>query len=402
MTRVLMFFSGLLICYFVYGFYISQINVNVIPLRLKKDNSMEFFDYRGVINVHSELSLGSSSYSKIISSARAAGLDFIFFTDLNLFDIPYNEEGYHGNTLVFSAGKYSYLDSRLIYYSNKGETLGQTLGDSQVRLSDFLSQKRIFNRDEFIVLAHPYKLDFTWSGDIPIGLDGVELINLKSLSYRAWESSKLSVIWSLFTYPFNPKLSLIRLFQEPTEEIGLFDEVSLRQSLNMFAGAEASARAIPIANYLLKFPSYQKSFEIFSNHVLLKSELTGLVGSDKQKIFQAIKNGNFYLAFDFLGETKGFQAFVQDNNKTHLMGSSIRFNKNLILRAEVPAEPSDFYEIVVYRNGVRYATGNSSNINLQIIEPGVYRIQVRVSPFLPLPDAKKWFTWIYTNPFYIN
>ncbi|MEK6774253.1 MAG: hypothetical protein AABY64_09955 [Bdellovibrionota bacterium] len=402
MTRVLMFFSGLLICYFVYGFYISQINVNVIPLRLKKDNSMEFFDYRGVINVHSELSLGSSSYSKIISSARAAGLDFIFFTDLNLFDIPYNEEGYHGNTLVFSAGKYSYLDSRLIYYSNKGETLGQTLGDSQVRLSDFLSQKRIFNRDEFIVLAHPYKLDFTWSGDIPIGLDGVELINLKSLSYRAWESSKLSVIWSLFTYPFNPKLSLIRLFQEPTEEIGLFDEVSLRQSLNMFAGAEASARAIPIANYLLKFPSYQKSFEIFSNHVLLKSELTGQVGSDKQKIFQAIKNGNFYLAFDFLGETKGFQAFVQDNNKTHLMGSSIRFNKNLILRAEVPAEPSDFYEIVVYRNGVRYATGNSSNINLQIIEPGVYRIQVRVSPFLPLPDAKKWFTWIYTNPFYIN
>ncbi len=402
MTRVLMFFSGLLICYFVYGFYISQINVNVIPLRLKKDNSMEFFDYRGVINVHSELSLGSSSYAQIISSARAAGLDFIFFTDLNLFDIPYNEEGYHGNTLVFSAGKYSYLDSRLIYYSNKGETLGQTLGDSQVRLSDFLSQKRIFNKDEFIVLAHPYKLDYTWAGDIPIGLDGIELINLKSLSYRAWEASKLSVLWSLFTYPFNPKLSLIRLFQEPTEEIGLFDEVSIRQNLNMFAGAEASARAIPIANYLIKFPSYQKSFEIFSNHVLLKSELTGQVGSDKQKIFQAIKNGNFYLAFDFLGETKGFQAFVQDNNKTHLMGSSIRFNKNLILRAEVPAEPSDFYEIVVYRNGVRYATGNSSNINLQITEPGVYRIQVRVSPFLPLPDAKKWFTWIYTNPFYIN
>jgi len=397
-----MFFSGLLICYFVYGFYISQINVNVIPLHLKKDNSMEFFDYKGVINVHSELSLGSSSYSQIISSARSAGLDFIFFTDLNLFDIPYAEEGYHGNTLVFAGGKYSYLDSRLIFYSNKAEDLGQALGDSQVKLSDFLSQKRFLNKDTLMVLAHPYKLGFTWSGDIPTGLDGLELINLKGLSARAWESSKLSVLWSFITYPFNSKLSLIRLFQEPSEEISLFDQVSLKQSLNLFAGAEASARAIPIANYLIKFPSYQKSFEIFSNHVLLKSELTGQVASDKQKIFQALKSGSFYLAFDLLGETKGFQAMVQDKNKIYSMGSTIKFNKNLILRAEVPAEPSDFYEIVVYRNGLRYATGNSSNINLQITEPGVYRIQVRVSPFLPLPDAKKWFTWIYTNPFYIQ
>lgn len=402
MIRTLMFFSALLICYFVYGFYISQINVNVIPLKLKKENTIEFFDYKGVINVHSELSLGSSSYGQIIAAARTAGLDFIFFTDLNLFDIPYGNEGYHGNTLVFTGGKYSYLDSRLIFYSHKSEELGPTLGDSQVRLSDYLSQKKSMNKDSLIILAHPFKLGFTWSGEIPIGMDGLELINLKGLSTRSWESSKLSVLWSFLMYPFNSKLALVRMFQEPSEEISLFDEVSLKHHFNLFAGAEASARAIPIANYLIKFPSYQKSFEIFSNHVLLKSELTGQLASDKQKIFQALKNGNFYLAFDLLGDTKGFQAIVQDKNKTHLMGSHIKFNKNLILEAQVPVEPSDFYEIVVYRNGIRYATGNSSNINLQITEPGVYRIQVRVSPWLPLPDGKKWLTWIYTNPFYIE
>ncbi len=402
MIRTLIFFSGLLICYFVYGFYISQINVNVIPLKLKKENTIEFFDYKGVVNVHSELSLGSSSYSQIIASARTAGLDFIFFTDLNLFDIPYTNEGYHGNTLVFTGGKYSYLDSRLIFYSNRGDDLGTTLGDSQIRLADYLSQKKFFNKDTLLVLAHPHKLGFTWSGEIPIGMDGLELVNLKGISTRAWEKSKLSVFWSFLMYPFNAKLALVRLFNEPTEEIALFDGVSSKFHFNLFAGAEASARAIPIANYLIKFPSYQKSFEIFSNHVLLKSELTGQVASDKQKIFQALKNGNFYIAFDLLGDTKGFQATIEDKNKTYLMGSNIKFNKNLILRAEVPVEPSDFYEIVVYRNGLRYATGNSSNINLQITEPGVYRIQVRVSPFLPIPDGKKWLTWIYTNPFYVE
>jgi phospholipid/cholesterol/gamma-HCH transport system substrate-binding protein len=42
-----------------------------------------------------------------------------------------------------------------------------------------------------------------------------------------------------------------------------------------YAGAEAFARAFPWSNYLVKFPSYQSSFEIVTNHVLLTSELTG-------------------------------------------------------------------------------------------------------------------------------
>ncbi len=401
MNRLLMAFSTLLICYFVYGFYISQINIDIIPKKLKKDVVQDFYDYKGILNVHTEQSLGSSSYSQIISAARAAGLDFVFFTDLNVFDVPFELEGYHGDIFVFTAGKYSYLDSRLIHYSNNKESLGDNLGNVQVKLSDYLSQKNLSNKDQLLILAHPFKTGFTWSGDIPQGMDGIEIINLKSLSNRAWENSKLSVLWSLFMYPFNSKLSLVRLFQEPTEELNLIDNTNTKQSLNFFAGAEASARAIPIANYLIKFPSYQKSFEIFSTHILLKSELTGQVSSDKQKIYQALKSGSFYLAFDLLGDPKGFQAQLKENGKFYPMGSKVKFSKNLILNAEVPAEPSDFYEIVVYRNGIRHATGNSSSINLQITEPGTYRIQVRVSPFLPLPDGKKWLTWIYTNPFYV-
>ncbi len=400
--RLIISLSALLIMYFAYGFYISQTEINVIPIKLKRNESNIFYDYKGIINVHSESSLGSGSYSQIVTAAQSAGLDFIILTDLNLFQIPYQFEGYQGTTLALAGGKYSYLDSRLIYYSKDKKILGDNLGEAQTRLSDLLSQKSENRKDDLVTLAHPFKSGYSWSGEIPSGLDGLEIINLKSSAQRAWDISKTSVIWSLFTYPFNPQLSFIRLFQEPTEEISLFDQTSETKKISLFAGAEASARAVPWDNFLIRFPSYQKSFELFSNHILLRSELTGQYQNDRQKVFSALKEGHFYLGFDLLGDPKGFSAILEKGHQTFLMGSKVKYEKGLVLKAEIPTAPSDFYEIVVYRNGMRYATTNSSVLNLQINEPGTYRLQVRVSLQLPLPDGKKWLTWIYTNPFYIE
>ncbi|NUN04524.1 MAG: hypothetical protein HUU57_02070 [Bdellovibrio sp.] len=45
---------------------------------------------------------------------------------------------------------------------------------------------------------------------------------------------------------------------------------------------------------------------------------------------------------------------------------------------------------------------NDPETSFPITQPGTYRVQVRVSPLMPLPDAKKWITWIYTNPFFVT
>lgn len=399
--KALVVISFLLVTYFLYGFYINQYEVSIIPEQIKSEHAPDTYDYKGVINVHTELSIGSASANFVIQSAKMANLDFIFFTDLNKFNISSTFESYHGNLLVFSAGKYSYLDSRLIYYSLQRESIGNNLGEAQVRLSDLLSQKQGANKDNLLVLAHPYKAGFSWNGELPTGLDGFELLNLKSLSNRAWQISPLSTIWSFLIYPFNPRLAFSRLINEPTDEVALLDRLSQQRKIVVYAGTEASARAIPLANYLVRFPSYKRSFEIMSNHVLLRSELTGNFNNDRIKIFNALKNGNFYLALDILADPKGFTAVMEGAGKSHLMGSELKLSKGLQLRVKLPAVPKDFYEIIVYRNGETFAIYNEPEFTRPITDPGVYRVQVRVSPMLPLPDAKKWLTWIYTNPFYV-
>lgn len=400
--RLWIVLSGILILYFSYGFYISQHEVSPFPPKLGRDNPQGFYDYRGVINVHTDLSIGSSPPSQVIEAAKGASLDFLLLTDLNTFTPGLINDGYHGSTLVMVGEKISYLDSRLIHYSMKGFPLGESLGEAQVKLADLLSQPLDSNPDDLLILAHPFKAGFSWSGDLPTGLDGFELLNAKSTSTRAWEASKASTIWSLLTYPFNPRLAFLRLFTEPTEEIELFDRLSRERAIVGFAGAEASARAIPLANYLIKFPSYQRSFEFMTNHVLLKSELTGNAAGDRAKIFSALKKGQFYLCLELLGDPKGFNAWIDDKGRMQTIGSRVKWTKGMILSVRLPAKPSSFFEIVLYKNGSRHETFNTTEAEFKITEPGVYRVQVRLSPYFPLPDAKRWITWIYTNNFYVT
>ncbi|RYZ82207.1 MAG: hypothetical protein EOP04_22505, partial [Proteobacteria bacterium] len=389
----------LLICYFVYGFYISQYEISIIPRKLEqRENPYEYYDYRGVINVHSDLSIGSSSPSQIAVAAKAAGLDFLVITDLNAFEGNVHNDSYSQGVLVLNGGKYSYLDSRFMFYSPNKEIIGKNLGEAQIHFADMLTQAESGNKDSLLILSHPFHLGFSWNGDLPSGLDGMELINMKALSVQAWQHSKASVIWSSLIYPFNQSFALARLFLEPSDEIALFDSTSQKQRLLGYAGAEASARAFPWANYLVKFPSYQSSFEIVTNHVLLTSELTGNLASDRNKIFGALKRGNSYIAFDALGDPKGFSATIEEKGKSHLMGSSVKLSKNLQLKARIPGLPKNFYEMIVYRNGERFMTVNESELSVPITEPGVYRLQVRVAVSMPLPDANRWITWIYGNP----
>lgn len=401
-----LYLTTILLLYFVYGFYLSQSNLVVIPTNIKtasSQESSEFYDYRGVMNVRSELSNGSSSPLEIIADAKAAGLDYIFLTDVNQYERSESLNGYNGYLLVQVAGEYSFLDSRLLYYNFDLDKKPLDSSASTMFFTDLLSQNHSETKDSVVVLAHPLGNNGpTWTGAYPPGLDGIEIVNPKSISSKAWVRSKLNVIWSLFIYPFNPRYSFLRLFREPTEEVALWDQLSKDRPTLAFGGADASARAVPWADALLKFPSYQKSFEITSNHLLISSELTGNYQKDRQKLFNAIKRGNFYVSLDLLGDPKGFVSFLEDKDRKFLMGETVRFSKALQLKAKLPIEPKDFYEIVVFKNGERDLTVNSPEFAYPVPGPGIYRVIVRVSPSLPLPDGKKWITWIYTNNFYVN
>lgn len=401
MIKIISTFGLLILTYFLYGFYLAAFDVDAFPPQLHRQHPLPFYDYKGVTNVYSDLSLGTGDYKLIVNDAKNASLDFLFITDLNLFENNLFPEGYHDNLLLLFANKYSYLDSRLLFYSTKKKSLGANLGEVNIQITDLISQNTDTNKESLFVLTHPFLKGFNWTGDYPQGLDGIEIINFKRIQQKHFEDEKVDSFISLLMYPFNPPLGFIRLFDEPTQELALLDELQKEKQISAHLGLEATAKAVPITGSTIHFPSYETIFKLGSQHVLLRSELTGNSNSDKIKIIKALKAGEFYLCLDLLGNPKGFSAYIKNGENLNIFGSQIPFTKNLKFYYTIP-KPTKEFEIVIYKNGVKYKAFQTESEQFDITEKGNYRLEVRLKLDLPFPMKSRWVTWLFTNSFYIK
>lgn len=391
--------TGLIFVYVIYGLYLAQYNVAILPESLKAEPPRGYFDYRGVTNVHTNMSSGSGDITRVIADAQTAGLDFLSITDTNVFDKPSSLAGYHSSLLVMLDGEYSYLNSRLL---NIGATTSrhlQGVGRSQVLFADLLSQVKKEDDVGLLYLAHPLKARYKWSGEYPQGLDGIEIINLKNVWQDAWNGKKFAFLVSLTMYPFNEKLALLR--RAAGRGARVVDKLSQQRPVAGIAGADAEAKLM-LGGAYLKFPTYETLFSLVRNHVLLRSELTGNANNDVEKLATAFRQGQFYMSLDILGNPKGFNALIRNKqNQNFPMGSRLVYEDGMVLDVTLPQKPDAPFDVVIYRNGERMMTSNSQTTQYYLTGPGVYRVMVRVIPTLPLPDGKKWIPWIYTNPFYL-
>ena len=387
--------------YFSFGFYLATFKIQIFEEDKERAHPF-YYDYRGVSHVVTSFSKGSATPAEILLQGANAKLNYLFFTDLNIMDRPYNVSGYQGNVFTFSNQKISYLDSHILIYSKNAEFYFNSMSQAHAQLHQHFSEQKSKEKSYLAVLAHPFKKHHQWTGEFPVGLDGIEVINMRHLWQKTWMENKATFFLSILTYPFNPQMALLRLIERPSKEIELWDHLTkVRQTLG-FLGNETTAKIFNILGLNFTFPSYTKSFEFASNHILLASELTGYVESDREKIFGAIENGHFYFAFDSLGPPRGFASYMRQKDQRFLMGSKLSWSENLKLYIDLPYGLQVPYKIEVYRNGTLYFQSTEMKEAIQVKEPGRYRIEVKIKPDLPFPDSERWFGWIYTNPFYVN
>ena len=97
------------------------------------------------------------------------------------------------------------------------------MGLAHAHLHEHFSEPPNAEKNFMAVLAHPFKLNHSWTGPYPLGMDGIEVINMHQLWQKLWLHDRFSFVWSLLTYPWNSKLALLRLIKEPKRELELWD-----------------------------------------------------------------------------------------------------------------------------------------------------------------------------------
>ncbi len=389
---------------FSYGIILSKYEFKVVnDLGSLNNKNRIYHDYQGVTHVHSKVGVGRDTQIQIIKEANKASLDFIIFTDLNQKKSNLRLNGYQGKTLVLSGAMYRYLDSKLLYYPMDQKINFKTLAEIQEFFTDNLTKKRTAHPDELIILAHPFKNRTTWKAKYSDGLDGIEVINLKSIWQQSWEHSPIKFVLSALIFPFNNMLSLLKIYNSPKRELELFDSLSQKNKVVGLLGNHATAQLKSIFGKNLNFPTYEQSFLMASNHVLLKSELTGNVTRDNQKILTAISSGQLYFSIDAIGDPKGFECYVKDSS-IHPMGSEIKLSNKSELYFQLPeGVDKELVEVMLFKNGNLINTiSKSKNGSFKIKEEGVYRLEVSVKLKMPIFMTNPRMTWIYSNPFYIS
>jgi hypothetical protein len=381
---------------------LSKIEIRMPSISKASATASKYFDYRGLTHVHSTLSTGSGTPQEIIEIALGQNMDFLSLMEVNPLERSTHIEGYHEKLLVMTGGEYTYFDSRLLYYNPPPDQPPEKLGQRQIYFADLMSATEPQPDPGFLVLAHPLMKHSRWNGEYPRGLSGIEIVNFKKVLQDTWEKSKVRTVLAFLFYPLHPKLTLTLLFGPPEAELQLWDRLSAEQKIHGWLGQDATAKAVLFGDFAIPFPSYENLFEMGTNHILLNSELTGNANTDRARVLTALNSGAFYFALDSIGSPKGFFAEINQGKKSFPVGSALDFKPGQRLSVSLPDGMTAPFEIIIYKGGQSLMVSNSTFTEMDLHEPGVYRVVVRALVPFPLPIGNRWVPWIYTNPFWVK
>lgn len=334
----------------------------------------------GVVHVHTTLSDGGGRPEDVVAAARAAGLAFVLLSDHNTLDAK-PIEGYREGLLVGVGTEIS---------TTGGHLLALGLPDPAFRISgvpeEALDDARLLGAAVFA--AHPQspRAEFNWTGwDLP-GPWGLEILNGDS-QWR--EAARVRLAWSGLTYGLNPRRALLATASRPTALLERWDALLAKRDVPGLAGADAHGRVALSRGLSLPWPSYEATFGLFRNHVLLEHALTGQAGPDLAAVVDALRAGRSYLAIEALCPADAFAFFVEGGQQRWTMGETVPLAAGLRLRAGGPGPAG--VEYVLLRDGREIA--RAAELDLPVPGPGVYRVEGRLAGWEP--------AWIYSNPIYV-
>ena len=135
----------------------------------------------------------------------------------------------------------------------------------------------------------------------------------------------------------------------------------------------------------LDLDPYARSFHHVSTHLLL-NEL------NEANVWQALRDGRAYVAFDWIADPTGFVFRAEAENESWPIGSEVSTAPGLRLRAEAPLEGR--FKLV--RNGEVILEQEGPSIDVPVKQSGVYRVEV----WLSLAGEAR--PWILSNPIYVR
>ncbi|MDW7739192.1 MAG: CehA/McbA family metallohydrolase [Bacillota bacterium] len=347
------------------------------------------FNYPGSIHIHSRYSDGSGDMAEITQAAASAGLSYIIITDHETLE-GLNEETIHQGVAVLVGVEINRLHNHYLVLNT--EQLIESNENNPQQLID-----AVRNAGGIGFIAHPFEKGsayiekgkaYPWINWPVFHFNGMEIWNYTS----HWRGRHPSLIKTVYSFIFDRKGAMD---SPPADILKLWDCYTTSGHKVVGIGStDAHAFNYSIGFLRVKIFSYKYIFKTIKTYIILGRELSNNFVEAKKQILNALEAGNCYFAFDSLYPAKNFNYHAVTEQIKYLPGSTLAYDKDIILIVTSPLKRS---VIRMIRDGKVINQSQSGEMVFQPTTPGVYRVEVFYKPLVGRPRP-----WIYANPFYLE
>ena len=344
-----------------------------------------YYEYSGVIHIHSRYSDGYGTIGEIVKAAKKASLDYIIITDHNTLKAMEDEaEGWYDDLLALvgeeigGRGRCHYLALGLV------DNI-----DPEYHQDDVPRYIEAVKRQGGIgFIAHP---------------DGIRRpsLGLYLSSWSEWDNRSYTglEIWSyMCDWAKSVTLSKILYYYlrpqkaingPSTDLLQRWDQLCQTRQVVGIGGSDIHAHYLLFFRFL-RFLSYRRAFQGVRTHLLTPSPLSSGLDESKKLVYTALRSGHCFFAHDSLADSTGFsfRAFASEGHAL-LMGDEIELKSEAELEVTSPVPAS----LRLLCNGQLVEERTSARrLAWKVNQPGVYRVEARY----------KNEPWVYTNPIYLR
>jgi hypothetical protein len=341
-------------------------------------------DLACVVHLHSGYSDGTGTVPEIARAARRARADVVLLTDHDTLEAKRRgEEGWYGDVLVLVGEEVSprrrnhYLafdvDEPINHKGLDGAGICRAVRDA----------------GGFGFAAHPFSQGsprFKRAPGMPfeaLDCDAIHGIELWSFVNDTAEGA--ASIRELARFVLTPSRALEH---PPERNMRAWDELLRSRRVVAIGGLDAHQFGKRVGPFVpLRVMSYRRSFRQLRTHVLCGEAPTGDLEHDRRQVYGALRQGRCYIAVDAIAPARGF-AFEADDLP---MGAQAPAGRHT-LRARTPSPA----RLRLLRDGEEIATAQGVELELDVDEPGVYRVEAYRR------SRGRERTWILSNPIYLR
>ncbi len=352
---------------------------------------MDLVDVSCVVHVHSTYSDGTATVTELAGAAAAVGADALLLTDHDsLQALRDGWQGPHDGVFVLVGTEVSPKQGHYLAFGVDREI--PHAGRSAVQIAE-----AVRDAGGIGFAAHPFSsgghmlfpslarrivLPHGWPAlDDPRGCDGVELWSLTTDAAEAWRTPAEALSWMR-----DPETAIAA--GPPVHHLRRWDALTARRRVPAIGGLDGHAPGIRVRGRVRSPLSHRRTFDLLRTHLLCERPLGGEPQRDARTLLAALAAGAAWLSCPCVAPAAGARMWAERPDGSVVpMGAEAPAGR-FVLRVRLPREA----DIRVVRDGAPVHEARGAVLDLDVGEPGVYRVEGRL----------KERVWLLSNPVYLR